>query len=70
MTIVIRLLLLCLVICLPLGIKAQTPLRVTIENFIRAESNSYFATMSRKLRLGAFFICAMSLCSTSRMACA
>ena len=70
MTLVIRLLLLCLVICLPLGIKAQTPQRVTIENFVRAETESCFAYMSRKLRLGAFFICVMSHRSTSRMSCA
>jgi hypothetical protein len=69
MTLVIRLLLLCLALCLPRGTKAQTRQRVTMDIFIRAETDSYFAYMSRKLRLGAFFICAMSHCSTSRMSC-
>jgi len=55
MTLVIRLLLLCLVICLPLGIKAQTPQRVTIDNSIRAESESYFATYVAQGALGRFF---------------
>ncbi len=55
MTLVIRLLLLCLALCLPRGTKAQTPQRVTIDNFFRAESESYFATYVAQGALGRFF---------------
>ena len=55
MTLVIRLLLLCLVICLPLGIKAQNPQRVTMDIFIRAETDSYFATYVAQGALGRLF---------------
>ena len=54
MTLVIRLRLLYLATCLLRGTQAQTPQRVTIDNFIRAEINSYFASYVAQVALGRF----------------
>ncbi|MCA3280661.1 MAG: DUF1254 domain-containing protein [Roseomonas sp.] len=49
------LLLFSLAICLPIRVQAQTPQRVTVENFARAETDHYFGTYVAQGALGRFF---------------
>ena len=52
---ILHLLLFCIALTLPLRAQAQTPQRVTVENFVRAETDLYFASYVAQGALGRFF---------------
>lgn len=52
---ILHLLLFCIALTLPLRAQAQSPQRVTVENFVRAETDLYFASYVAQGALGRFF---------------